>query len=100
MVKRASIEFIPATQPITGLVTKFGGQPVWLAEPQWPVSQSTGRPMQFIAQIALSRELFQVAAGQMAYLFMTGEEVAVDGTWAAEGGENAVIIQPGKTDLP
>jgi len=101
MVKRASIKFVPAKQPITELTTKFGGQPVWLSEPQWPVSKSTGRPMQFIAQIALDQELFKVAAGQMAYLFMIGdEEEYVDNTWDAHGGENAVIIQPGQPSVP
>lgn len=37
----------------------------------------------------------------MAYLFMTGdEEESVDGTWEVDGGENAVIIQPGPTSIP
>lgn len=97
MVKRASIEFVPVTQPITERVTKFGGQPVWLTEPQWPLSRTTGQPMQFICQIALTPDLFGETQAQMAYIFITGDgdEGFMDGTWDAEGGENAVILQPG-----
>jgi hypothetical protein len=31
---------------------------------------------------------------RMAYVFMTGSDEYVDGTWEPEGGENAVIVQP------
>lgn len=95
MVKRESIEFIESRQPITQPVTKFGGQPVWLAEPQWPVSKSTGNPMRFIGQIAIDPARFSPVAARMAYLFITDEEQPVDGTWEPDGGENAVILQPG-----
>ncbi|WP_422747317.1 hypothetical protein [Micromonospora sp. WMMD1219] len=30
----------------------------------------------------------------MAYLFLTGGDEYVDGTWEPEDGENAVIVQP------
>jgi len=76
------------------LVTKFGGQPTWIEEPQWPVSKATGEQMVFIGQIALAKELFGAIPGRMAYLFMTDND-KVDGTWEPEGGENAIIIQPG-----
>jgi uncharacterized protein YwqG len=96
MVKRASIEFVQANEPIKKPVTKFGGQPIWLSEPEWPISPSTERPMQFICQIELLPEIFGEPSGRMAYLFMTvaEEDDYVDGTWDPEGGENAVIIQP------
>jgi uncharacterized protein YwqG len=93
---RSTLEFTPAAAPVAGLVTKFGGQPNWIAEPQWPLSRATGNPMRFIAQIALEEALFPGASGRMAYLFMTDEEDYVDGTWEPDGGENAVVIQPGK----
>lgn len=95
MVKRASIEFVQAKAPVTEPVTKFGGQPVWLSEPEWPISPTTGRPMQFICQIELFPELFGEPSDRMAYIFMTAaeEDEYVDGTWDPEGGENAVIIQ-------
>lgn len=84
--------------PITQPVTKFGGQPVWLMEPQWPVSRSTGEPMRFLCQIALDEQIFGNLAGRMAYIFLTENEAEnklVDNTWDPVGGENAVIIQPG-----
>ena len=43
--------------------------------------------------------MFPNSVGEMAYIFMTGEdpeEIVSADTWLAEGGENAVIIQPGK----
>jgi len=37
----------------------------------------------------------------MAYLFMTeDDDQYVDGTWEPEGGENAVVIQPGGEPVP
>lgn len=95
MVKRASIEFIEVDKPITEPVTKFGGQPVWVEEPLWPLSKSTGKPMLFICQIALDPELFGDILSKMAYLFMTDDGDEVYETWDPDEGENAVIIQPG-----
>jgi uncharacterized protein YwqG len=96
MVKKASITFIEVSKPIREPVTKFGGQPVWIETPQWPLSKSTGKPMMFICQLELFKELFPETMGEMAYLFMTDdEEGLVDGTWEPDGGENAIIIQPG-----
>jgi hypothetical protein len=92
MVKKESIEFIESRKPISSLVTKFGGQPVWVSQPQWPLSKSTGKPMRFICQIAINSEMFKPVAAQMAYLFMTDGEEYVDGTWEADGGENAVML--------
>jgi uncharacterized protein YwqG len=56
--------------------------------------------MRFIGQVAIERELFGPAAAQMAYLFMTDEDEFVEGTWDPEGGENAVILQPGSITVP
>jgi len=95
MPKHAKIQFSATADPITEPVTKFGGQPVWLAAPQWPLSHETGNPMRFICQIALDDAGVPMGAGKMAYLFMTDEAEYVDGTWEPDGGENAVIIQPG-----
>ena len=93
--RRHSIQFVETKQTAKGLVSRFGGQPTWLDEPQWPISAQTGHPMRFICQIALDERLFPGYRAQMAYLFMTDEEDYVDGTWEPEGGENAVILQPG-----
>jgi uncharacterized protein YwqG len=99
VAKRESIEFLESRKSISGLVTKFGGQPVWIGEPQWPISKSTGNPMRFICQIAIDPERFNPVAVRMAYLFITDEKEYVDGTWEADGGENAVILQPGETKV-
>src|SRR5436190_18212719 len=100
MVKRKTIEFIEARHPIPGRTTKFGGHPTWMSEPQWPTSRATGNPMRFICQITIEAELFAPASGQMAYLFMTDEDEYVDGTSEQDGGENAVVLQPGHIMTP
>jgi uncharacterized protein YwqG len=101
MPKKHTLEFAATASPITVPVTKFGGQPVWIAEPEWPLSRETGKPMQFICQIALE-ELGFTTQAKMAYLFMTDDADGefVDGTYEPDGGENAVILQPGSTKLP
>jgi len=82
-------------------LTKFGGQPKWVAEPQWPIGKELGKPMRFLCQIELVDDLFPGSTGRVAYIFMTDDEEYVDGTWEPFGGENAVIIQPGgTTDVP
>jgi Domain of unknown function (DUF1963) len=100
LVGKYDIEFIEADAPITDPVTKFGGQPVWLERPEWPLSKELGRQMQFVCQIALDPVVFGVPPGRMAYLFITGEseDEWVDGTYYPDGGENAVIVQPGGTN--
>jgi hypothetical protein len=98
MPKKYSIEFFEAKKPILELVTKFGGQPNWVGKPEWPLSKSTHEPMRFIGQIALDAELVGAVTAKMAYLYMT-DDSAVDGTWEPDGGENALIIQPGQNDV-
>jgi len=95
MPNSARIKFEKARETVQKPVTKFGGQPIWLNEPQWPISKETGNPMEFICQLELSEDLFPNSKGRMAYIFMTEEEEYVDETWEPDGGENAVIIQPG-----
>jgi uncharacterized protein YwqG len=92
--QKYTVSFHPTSAPITEPVTKFGGQPVWIAEPEWPLSEETGERMRFICQVALYPEIFGDVKGKVAYVFMTDGEDYVDGTWEPEGGENAVIIQP------
>ena len=91
--KKLTVRLFPSAEPIKEAITKFGGQPVWLKEAQWPLSASTGKLMSFIAQVRLEPSVFGKIQGQMAYLFMTDDE---DGglTSDPEAGENAVIIQP------
>lgn len=99
-MKRQSITFTEHRKPIVELVTKFGGQPVWAQQPQWPISKSTGRPMRFVCQIAISEEVFGRIEPRMAYIFMTDEHDFVEETWEPDGGENAVILQPGVPTIP
>ena len=100
MARAKKIEFADSKRSISDAVTKFGGQPVWLSEPQWPLSRELGVPMRFIGQIAIPTDLFPNGEGKIAYIFMTDVEEYVDGTWEPDGGENAVIIQPAENVEP
>ena len=84
-MRKYTVSFHSASAPITEPVTKFGGQPVWITEPEWPLSEETGEPMRFICQVTLYPELFGDVKGKMAYIFMTDGEDYVDGTWEPEG---------------
>jgi uncharacterized protein YwqG len=100
MPTKQVIDFIEAGVPITEYSTKFGGQPNWIALPEWPLSKETGNPMRFICQIALSDVTGVITPARMAYIFMTDEEDGefVDGTYEPNGGENAIILQPGSNE--
>jgi uncharacterized protein YwqG len=84
----------PADAPVTEPVTKFGGQPVWVERPTWPLSRELGTPMRFVGQVVVPA----TAEGpqRLAYLFITqDDDEDVEDTWGPEAGENAVICQPG-----
>ena len=100
MTYKQSFEF-RKLEPDEKPLTKFGGQPNWLGEPQWPLSRKFGKPMRFLCQIEIPVTLFPAGAGKVAYLFMTGDEDDTERTYEPFGGENAVILQPGdsKTDV-
>jgi len=91
------IDFIRVAEPITRLETKFGGSPVWLERPEWPLSRSSGQPMIFIGQIALEPDQFPNAVARMAYVFIADDPGGE--TWDADSGENAVVLQPGSIDI-
>jgi uncharacterized protein YwqG len=94
MAKRKTIAFRDSSDQIREPQTKFGGQPIWLTEPQWPLSRELGVPMRFIGQVAVPNDLFPEGDGKVVYIFMTDTDDYVDGTWEPNGGENAAIIQP------
>lgn len=98
VLKKSIMAFHPVDGPDTGLRTRFGGQPTWIDDPQWPISLTWDNPMRFICQIVLDPELFGSLNGTMAYVFLTHPEVGSDffdpDIIFFEGGENAVIIQP------
>jgi Domain of unknown function (DUF1963) len=83
------MKFRPAEKPITDPVTKLGGQPTWLGDPQWPLSAELGTPMRFLGQFLLSGE-----QTRLAYLFLTDDEEGSLETFVPDSGENALIIQP------
>lgn len=96
--------FTRVSEPVQTPITKFGGQPVWLTEPQWPLSSGWDkRPMMFIGQIELNPQLFptpNVSVPKMAYLFVTHAQNMEEGFFDPDiidpdGGENAIILQPG-----
>jgi len=97
MPRKATIAYREVMSPITAWVTKFGGQPVWVEEPCWPLSREHGTPMQFVCQVALAADLFGGLEARMAYLFVTDdfEHGYVADIGDQESGENAVILQPG-----
>lgn len=49
-------EFVEARGPVMEAVTNFGGQPVWIAEPQWPISREIGKPMLSLAGVLRGRK--------------------------------------------
>lgn len=98
MPRKYTITYHTVASPIVEPITKFGGQPVWIGEPQWPLSRMYGTPMHFICQIALPPDIFGDTTGRMAYLFMTDwtYEGLLPYTFEPDSGENALIVQPGE----
>ena len=74
MPTRLSISFTESTTEIAEPVTKFGGNPGWLTEPQWPLSRSLNRPMRFVCQIVIPEEIGgEALSGKLGYFFVTDE---------------------------
>lgn len=93
------LSFQQSAEPITGPVSKLGGQPHWIDTPSWPISKQLGVPMTFIGQIRIEGPLFgNPEPFRMAYLFITDGGEEHDGTlptYDPDAGENAIVIQPG-----
>src|SRR5436190_2976823 len=86
-VPRYDLTFHASESPIAEPVTKFGGQPVWLSVPQWPLSRATGELMRFIGQVAIPAALFPASRARMAYVFMTDwSDDVMPATWQPDGG--------------
>jgi hypothetical protein len=84
-VAKRSLELTPADVPVRDPITKFGGQPVWLDEPTWPLTRA-GTPMTFFAQFLLPEP-----GPRLAYLFVDVE----GGTQRSDEGDACVFVQPG-----
>ncbi|UQN05723.1 YwqG family protein [Deinococcus sp. QL22] len=83
--------FVPASAPLRGPITKFGGQPLWMKDTQWPLSKATARPLRFIGQIDLTQPGLGLNDPTMAYLFVEIYDQQDDKYYE----ENfAVILQP------
>ncbi|OJJ20920.1 hypothetical protein BKI52_10085 [marine bacterium AO1-C] len=75
MFPKQNFKLKESTKPITEPITKFGGQPVWINTPQWPIDPYPTEQvkMLFIGQIALNPAVFSGSEGMMAYIFFAEE---------------------------
>ena len=73
MPLKTQFQIVESPTQILEPITKFGGQPVWLAEPRWPLSPETGEQMIFLGQISLNQDLFPQPDSTMVYLFFSEE---------------------------
>jgi predicted DNA-binding WGR domain protein len=90
------VGFTEVTEPITEAITKFGGQPVWLEEPRWPLCPQNGKQIPFLGQIRLEPEIFGDIEAKMAYIFFGSDDPSGDDTsWPTDHGDSAVVLQPG-----
>jgi uncharacterized protein (TIGR02996 family) len=87
-------------KPVTEPVTKFGGQPVWLTGPSWPVGRH-GERMQFVCQVRVPDFFGPPLAGKMIYVFAVHPEFPDCEQFYGRisplhphEGDNAVVIQP------
>ncbi|OCR00959.1 hypothetical protein BCD67_06260 [Oscillatoriales cyanobacterium USR001] len=73
MPLKIPFQIVESPTKIEQQITKFGGQPVWISQPYWPLCPETGKQMMFLGQISLNQELFPNSNGIMVYLFFSGE---------------------------
>ena len=86
-VPRWSLELQPTTIPVIERTTKFGGQPVWIDPPTWPLA-ADGGPMTFMAQFAVPGVV------GMAYLFIDPSDPSeID--YSDAGAFGCLLLQPG-----
>jgi len=69
MLLKTQFQIVETSTPITEPISKFGGQPVWINTPHWPIDPATGKQMTFLSQIVLTPELFPDSQGIIAYIF-------------------------------
>ena len=99
MIQKNTVTLVEAEAELSNPTTKFGGQPDWLAEPQWPLSAETSSPMHFVCQIRLSDAFIDEHGDRLSYLFISGPDGGEE-TWSHDEGENCVIIQSSTERLP
>jgi hypothetical protein len=88
-VPRWSFELEAVDEPIVEPVSKFGGQPVWIGDPTWPLSVD-GAPATFLAQFTIP------GRDGLAYVFLDDAfiQTAADIHWGV------VIVHPGPVSVP
>jgi hypothetical protein len=86
-VPRWSLELRQAPLPVREAITKFGGQPVWLDKPTWPLA-ADGGPMTFMAQFRVPD------VDGLAYLFIDPSDVN-DLDFSDPGYAGCLFMQPG-----
>lgn len=74
------------------IVSKFGGQPIWLKEPEWPIMKD-GKQQIFLGQIQIDPRLFGHIQAKVAYLFLYQDETS-------EETIGDIILQPGGNTVP
>ncbi|MCG3266294.1 hypothetical protein [Yoonia sp. I 8.24] len=98
MPKSAKISFVLADAQVQQPVTKFGGQPVWIGAPTWPIDDEFGEQMIFVAQFALTPDLFPGSKESVVYLFVAASEpVTTDTTTCIVQSAHAAIPATCKT---
>jgi hypothetical protein len=80
-VPRWSFTLQAVDEPITEPVSKFGGQPVWIGDPTWPL-EADGGPATFMAQFTIP------GRDGLAYLFL-------DHAYEYPNDPGYVVVQPG-----
>jgi len=63
MPLKTQFQIVESPSEILEPITKFGGQPVWIAQPRWPLDPETNEQMMFLGQISLNQELFPDSNG-------------------------------------
>lgn len=96
MLRKYSIRFFPVDAAITKPVTKFGGQPVWIGEPRWPLNPATRDPLRFIGQVSLELDVFSDLPYRMAYLFAGDFRATPQSVWSLDDVAAAVVLDPGE----
>ena len=78
MPLKTQFQIVESPTKITEPITKFGGQPVWISQPSWPLCPETSEKMLFMAQISLNPELFPNNNGTMVYIFFSGDSEIIN----------------------
>jgi hypothetical protein len=90
LLPRREMAWRHSSRSIRAPLAKLGGQPFWLDDPFWPLSSGYGSPMTFVGQVPLPGPDLGLS-----YLFITQDDDATAEVYEAEGGENALLVQPG-----